>query len=66
MQKLDTVSLEIEHLLFDLTLCVNDLHGFSEQLSIDDTKQVELNLNKLESLISFVRNHKNKFKLTAV
>ncbi|TAL59354.1 MAG: hypothetical protein EPN84_11365 [Legionella sp.] len=66
MQKLDTVSLEIEHLLFDLTLCVNDLHSFSEQLSIDDTKQVELNLNKLESLISFVRNHKNKFKLTAV
>jgi|GEM_PF-4395982 len=66
MQKLDTVSLEIEHLLFDLTLCINDLHGFIEQLSLDDTKQVELNLNKLEALISFVRNHKNRFKLTAV
>ncbi len=57
MQKLDTVSLKIEHLLVELSWCINDLQGFRQQLSIDDAKQADLSLSKLESLISFVRNH---------
>lgn len=66
MQKLDTVSLKIEHLLVELAWCINDLRCFRQQLSIDDAKQADLSLSKLESLISFVRNHKNPIRLTAV
>ncbi|MBI2785108.1 MAG: hypothetical protein HYX60_01890 [Legionella longbeachae] len=66
MQKLDTVSLKIEHLLVELSWCINDLQGFRQQLSIDDAKQADLSLSKLESLISFVRNHQSPIRLAAV
>lgn len=66
MQKLDIVSLKIEHLLVELAWCINDLQGYRHQLSIDDAKQADLSLSKLESLISFVRNHKNPIRLAAV
>lgn len=65
MQKHDLVSLQIEHLLVELSYCTNDLQGFDQYLSMGDAKQVELNLSKLEALISFVRNRKNP-RLVAV
>ncbi|HAT1845509.1 TPA: hypothetical protein U0Y19_000960 [Legionella pneumophila] len=59
MQKSEEVQLEIEHLLFELNCCVNDLSSFRLQISIDDLQQAELSLNKLESLISFVKQYSN-------
>lgn len=65
MQKIDSVSLEIEHLLVELSLCIHDLHSYRNQLSVYDAKQAELCLNKLEALISF-SNQKNNLKLAVL
>ncbi|MBL7479774.1 hypothetical protein [Legionella bononiensis] len=59
MQQQEPVQLEIEHLLFELNCCVNDLSNFRLQISVDDIQQAELSLNKLESLISFVKQYSN-------
>lgn len=59
MQKSEVVQLEIEQLLFELNCCVNDLSNFRLQISIDEIQQAELSLNKLESLISFVKQYSN-------
>ncbi|HBB6940296.1 TPA: hypothetical protein I9553_002407 [Legionella pneumophila] len=55
MQRTTTAQLEIEHLLFELNCCVNDLQSVRLQISADEIHQAELSLNKLESLISFVK-----------
>lgn len=55
MQKAKAVQPEVEHLLFELNCCVNDLQNVRLQISADDIHQAELSLNKLESLISFVK-----------
>ena len=55
MQNADAMQLEIEHLLFELNCCVSELQSVRLQISADDIHQAELSLNKLESLISFVK-----------
>ena len=55
MQKITAAQYEIEHLLFELNCCVNDLQSVRLQISADEIHQAELSLNKLESLISFVK-----------
>lgn len=47
MQKQNLVQLEIEHLLHELTSCVNDLQAYRRQLSIDDVQQADISLQKL-------------------
>lgn len=55
MQQQEPVQLEIEHLLFELNCCVNDLSRHRLQINTHDIQQAELSLNKLESLLSFVK-----------
>lgn len=55
MQNTTAVQLEVEHIMFELNCCVNDLHTIRQQISADEIHQTELSLNKLESLISFVK-----------
>ncbi len=55
MQQQEPVQLEIEHLLFDLNCCVNDLSRHRLQINTYGIQQTELSLHKLESLISFVK-----------
>lgn len=55
MQRTTAAQLEIEHLLFELNCCVNDLQNVRLQISADEIHQAELSLNKLKSLISFVK-----------
>lgn len=47
---------EIEHLLFELNCCINDLSRHRLQINIHDIQQAELSMHKLESLISFVKH----------
>ncbi|HAT7747029.1 TPA: hypothetical protein JBE46_00475 [Legionella pneumophila subsp. pneumophila] len=55
MQQQEPAQLEIEHLLFELNCCVNDLSRHRLQINPYDIQQAELSLHKLESLISFVK-----------
>lgn len=55
MQQQESAQREIEHLMFELNGCVNDLSRHRLQISIHDIQQAELSLSKLESLISFVK-----------
>lgn len=66
MQKHNSVQLEIDHLLFELTHCINDLQGFRRQLSIDDIQQADLSLQKLNALITNVKGQSSHFKLSIV
>lgn len=66
MQEFEPVQSGIEHLLVELAYCVNDLQGFRLQMSLEDAKQAELSLSKLEALISLVKNQRNTFRLAAV
>lgn len=66
MQKLDSVPAKIDYLFHELAVCVNDLQGIRLQMSLEDAKQVELNVSKLEALISFIRNHKTPFRLAVI
>jgi len=65
MQNHGSVQQEIEYLLVELSSCVNDLHSFRRQLSIDDTKQAEISLQKLNALITCVSNQSNPLKLVS-
>ena len=60
MQKAVADQLEVEHLLFELNCCVNDLQSVRLQISAEDIYQAELSLNKLESLISFVKSFSSR------
>jgi hypothetical protein len=42
----------IEHVLYELTSCINELQGFRQQLSIDHLEQADLSLQKLHALMS--------------
>ncbi|RMX01202.1 hypothetical protein EAW55_11540 [Legionella jordanis] len=55
MQQLEPAQFEIEHLLFELNCCVNDLSRHRLQINVYDIQQAELSLHKLETLISFVK-----------
>ncbi len=55
MQQQESAQRDIEHLLFELNGCVNDLSRLRLQISIHDIQQAELSLTKLELLISFVK-----------
>lgn len=55
MQNSAAVELEIEHILFELNCCVNDLQSYRLQISSDDIYQAELSMHKLQTLISFVK-----------
>lgn len=66
MQKHDSVQLQIRHLLFELSWSVNDLHGFSQQLSIDDLQQADLSLQKLSALINHVKKRSNPLGLVVI
>lgn len=66
MQEFESVQSGIEHLLAELAYCVNDLQGFRLQMSLEDAKQAELSLSKLDALISLVKRQRNAFRLAAV
>lgn len=66
MQKQNQVQLEIEHLLFELACCVNDLQPFRRQLSIDNMQQADISLQKLSALITNVQYQTNLCRLSAV
>jgi len=55
MQQQKSVQLKIEHLLFELNCCVNDLSRHRLQINTYDIQQAELSLHNLESLIFFVK-----------
>lgn len=55
MQECNSVSMEVEYILFELSRCVNDLQSFQSTLSIDDAKNIKLNVRQLESLISLTK-----------
>lgn len=60
------MQLEIDHLLFQLAWCIEDLHSFRQQLTLDDINQAEISLQKLDALI-FNSSHKEGTpKLVAV
>lgn len=60
MQQQEPAQLEIEHLLFELNCCVNDLSRHRLRINSHDIQQAELSLHKLEILISFVKLFDNK------
>jgi hypothetical protein len=55
LQKAEAVQQDIEHLLFELNCCVNDLQGFRLQIQSNNLHQAELSLHKLEALVSFIK-----------
>ena len=66
MQNFDSANIQMDHLLFELARCVNDLQGFYRQLSIEDKKQVELSLSKLEFLVAHSNRYQHHTALAAV
>ena len=56
MEVQNTTQQTIEHVLYELTACVNELQGFSQQLSIHNLQQAELSLQKFHALISRARS----------
>ena len=66
MQKQNSVQLEVEHLIFELTWCVNDLLAHRRHLSSNDIRQADLSLQKLSTIISSARNQSSRLWLTAV
>ncbi|RUQ85123.1 hypothetical protein [Legionella septentrionalis] len=58
MRHQEKTQLDIEHLLFELSCCVNNLSRYRLNLNYDDIQQAELSLNKLELIISFVKQAK--------
>lgn len=55
MQQQELAQLEIEHLLFELKCCVNDLSRHRLRINPHNLQQAELSLRKLETLISFAK-----------
>lgn len=66
MQEQNLVQLEIEHLLYELTCCINDLQIYRRQLSIDDVQQADISLQKLNALITNAQYQTNPVKLSIV
>ena len=55
MQECNSVSIEVEYILIELSRCVNDLQSFHSTLSMDVARNIKLNMSQLESLISFTK-----------
>ena len=55
MQKQEIAHSKIEHLLFELGCCVNDLSRYRLMINRSNIQQAEMSLHKLEGLISFIR-----------
>lgn len=66
MQKQNSVRLEVDHLLFELTWCVNDLLAHRRHLSNDDIQRADLSLQKLSAIITSASNQSNRPWLAAV
>jgi hypothetical protein len=66
MQKQNLVQLEIEHLLHELTCCINDLQAFRRQLTLDDVRQADISLQKLNALITNAQYQTNPVRLSIV
>ena len=66
MQEQDTLQLEMEHLIFELSCCVNDLLAYRRHLSSDDIRQADLSLQKLSSIINNAQYQSNRPWLAAV
>lgn len=66
MQKQNLVQLEIEHLLHELTCCVNALQAFRRQLTLDDVQQADISLQKLNALITNAQYQTNPVRLSIV
>ena len=66
MQNFESANIQMDHLLFELARCVNDLQGFYRQLSIEDKKQVKLSLSKLEFLVAHSDSYQDHTTLAAV
>lgn len=64
MQKQNLVQLEIEHLLHELTRCINDLQAYRRQLSVDDVQQADISLQKLNTLITNAQYQINPVRLS--
>ena len=60
MQHKEPTQVEIEHLLFELNCCVNDLSRHRLKIKPHDIQKAELSLHKLGSLISFVKLFDNQ------
>ena len=57
MQQSPAVPSRIEHVLFDFSSCVNELHSLKNELSIMDLDQVEQSLKVLRSAIIEEQRH---------
>lgn len=66
MQKQNLVQLQIEHLLHELTCCINDLQAFRRQLTLDDVQQADISLQKLNALITNAQDQTNPIRLSIV
>lgn len=55
MQTSETIQNEIDHILFELSCCVNNLQDYRLQISPHDVQHAELSLHKLQALISFAK-----------
>lgn len=64
MQKQNLIQLEIEHLLHELTCCINDLQAYRRQLSVDDVQQADISLQKLNALITNAHYQINPVRLS--
>lgn len=66
MQKQNLVQLQIEHLLHELTCCINDLQAFRRQLTLDDVQQTDISLQKLNALLTNAQYQANPVRLSIV
>lgn len=66
MKKQNLVQLQIEHLLHELTCCINDLQAFRRQLTLDDVQQADISLQKLNALITNAQDQTNPIILSIV
>jgi hypothetical protein len=66
MKKQNLVQLQIEHLLHELTCCINDLQAFRRQLTLDDVQQADISLQKLNALITNAQDQTNPVRLSIV
>ena len=52
MQIQNATQQTIEHVLYELTSCINELQGFRQQLTIDHLEQADLSLQKFHALMN--------------
>lgn len=62
MQQATPVISKIDHVLFDFTRCINDLHSLNNELSLVDIDQAERSLKLLRDAI----NEKQRQRIQAL